>query len=182
MNSKVGIPISVIISVIVTAGIIYSIEFQEQETIEPIETPNTPEIVYVDRSASDFFEGTQEIKKISSQDELIKVIDASKSVGNNFYENRIFAMPAVAMDDSIMFEFSESAGEPTSMPLGANVKDTSSNIDSPDYSTTNVQVANVDEPDFMKNDSKYVYIVSRNTLSIIEAYPAQDAKLVLKLH
>ena len=24
-----------------------------------------------------------------------------------------------------------------------------------DYSTTNVQVANVDEPDYIKNDSKY---------------------------
>ena len=159
----------------------YSIEFQEQETIEPTQTPSTPEIVYVDRSTSDFFEGTHEIKKISSQDELIKVIDASRSVGSDFYENRIFAMPTMAMDDSIMLEFSESAAEPTSMPPVANVKDASSVRDGPDYSTTNVQVANVDEPDFIKNDSKYVYIVSRNTLSIIDAYPAQNAKLVLKI-
>ena len=63
MNSKIGIPMAVIISVIVTAGIMYSIEFQEQETIESIQTPSTPKIVYVDKSTSDFFEGTQEIKK-----------------------------------------------------------------------------------------------------------------------
>jgi uncharacterized secreted protein with C-terminal beta-propeller domain len=50
-----------------------------------------------------------------------------------------------------------------------------------DYSTTNVQVQNVDEPDYLKNDSKYVYIVSQNTLSIIDAYPAEDAKLILKI-
>ena len=50
-----------------------------------------------------------------------------------------------------------------------------------DYSTTNVQVENVDEPDYLKNDAKYVYIVSQNTLSIIDAYPAESAKLVLKI-
>ena len=181
MNSKIGIPVAVIISVIVTAGIMYSIEFQGQETIEQTQIPNTPEIVYVDRSTSDFFKGTQEIKKISSQDDLIKVIDASRSVGSVFYESSIFAMPAMIMDDSMMFEFSESAAEPTSIPQMTNVKDASSVRENPDYSTTNVQVANVDEPDFIKNDSKYVYIVSRNTLSIIDAYPAQDAKLVLKI-
>ena len=52
--------------------------------------------------------------------------------------------------------------------------------DSQDYSTTNVQVKGVDEPDYLKNDGKYVYIVTDNTLSIIDAYPAQDARLVLK--
>ena len=46
-----------------------------------------------------------------------------------------------------------------------------------DHSTTNVQVENVDEPDYLKNDSKYVYIVSRNTLSIIDAYPAEGCKI-----
>ena len=49
------------------------------------------------------------------------------------------------------------------------------------YSTTNVQVKNVDEPDYLKNDDKYVYIVSKNTLSIIDAYPAEDAKVILKI-
>ena len=39
----------------------------------------------------------------------------------------------------------------------------------------------MDEPDYLKNDSKYVYIVSHNTLSIIDAYPPESAKLVLKI-
>lgn len=50
-----------------------------------------------------------------------------------------------------------------------------------DYSTTNIQVAGVDEPDYIKNDGKYMYIVSQNTLSIIDAYPAKDAKLLVKI-
>lgn len=47
-----------------------------------------------------------------------------------------------------------------------------------DYSTTNVQVQGVDEADFLKNDGKYIYIVSGGTLAIVEAFPAEDAKIV----
>ena len=73
-----------------------------------------------------------------------------------------------------MFETATSEG--ISVPSVAKIESGGT-----DYSTTNVQVANVDEPDYLKNDSKYVYIVSRNTLSIIDAYPAESAKLVLKI-
>jgi uncharacterized secreted protein with C-terminal beta-propeller domain len=47
-----------------------------------------------------------------------------------------------------------------------------------DYSTTNVQVQGVDEADFLKNDGKYIYIISGGTLAIVEAFPAKDAKIV----
>ncbi len=43
-------------------------------------------------------------------------------------------------------------------------------------STTNNQVAGVDEADFIKNDNKYMYIVANNQLKIIEAWPAATAK------
>lgn len=49
-----------------------------------------------------------------------------------------------------------------------------------DYSQTNVQVAGVDEPDIVKNDARYIYIISGNTLAIIDAYPAENAKVVSK--
>lgn len=47
-----------------------------------------------------------------------------------------------------------------------------------DYSTTNVQVQGVDEADFLKNDGKYIYIISGETLAILEAFPEEDAKIV----
>jgi uncharacterized secreted protein with C-terminal beta-propeller domain len=47
-----------------------------------------------------------------------------------------------------------------------------------DYSQTNVQVAGVDEPDFVKNDGRYIYIISGNSLVIVDAYPAQSAKII----
>jgi inhibitor of cysteine peptidase len=47
-----------------------------------------------------------------------------------------------------------------------------------DYSQTNVQVAGVDEPDFVKNDGRYIYIISGNSVVIVDAYPAQSAKII----
>jgi len=170
MGSKIIIPIAVAISVIITAGIMYSIGFDQQPQIS--QTP-TPEIIYVDKSVSEYFEGTHDIKKISSQEELKNILEASALFGGGFYDNRILTRN-MAVDEAIMFESAGSDG----MPVPSIAKTESSGTD---YSTTNVQVANVDEPDYLKNDSKYVYIVSRNTLSIIDAYPAESAKIILKI-
>lgn len=48
------------------------------------------------------------------------------------------------------------------------------------YSTTNIQVAGVDEPDFVKSDGRYVYVLTGNELGIIDAYPAEDAEIVFE--
>jgi uncharacterized secreted protein with C-terminal beta-propeller domain len=47
-----------------------------------------------------------------------------------------------------------------------------------DYSQTNVQVKGVDEADFVKNDNKYVYTLVQDKLVILDAYPAENAKIV----
>jgi uncharacterized secreted protein with C-terminal beta-propeller domain len=168
MSSK--IIIAVAISIIVTAGIMYAIDFDQQPEISQT---LTPEIIYVDKSASEFFDGTNDIKKISSQEELENILEASTLFGGNFFDDRIFTRNMV-FDEAVMLEMSGSDG--LAVPSAAKIE--SGGVD---YSTTNVQVANVDEPDYLKNDSKYVYIVSRNTLSIIDAYPADSAKLILKI-
>jgi uncharacterized secreted protein with C-terminal beta-propeller domain len=50
-----------------------------------------------------------------------------------------------------------------------------------DYSGTNVQVAGVDEADFLKNDGKYAYVLSGDKLTIVDAYPPEDAKVVSRV-
>ena len=60
MNSKITIPIIIAISVIVTAGIIFSLEYDNQPQIT--QTSQT-EIIYVDKTVSEFFEGTNNAKK-----------------------------------------------------------------------------------------------------------------------
>ncbi len=46
------------------------------------------------------------------------------------------------------------------------------------HSTTNVQVKEVDEADIVKTNGTYIYTVTGNTLRIINAYPADHAKIV----
>jgi len=174
MSSKITIPIAIAISVLVTAGIMYVMDTDEQPQI--VQTPD-PEIIYVNKVVSEYFEGSNEIKKISSQQELQNILEASSS-SNGSFDPRMLRSFA---EDGFDMAVSESGGVAQSaapMPTDGASKVESGGAD---YSTTNVQVANVDEPDYLKNDSKYVYIVSQNTLSIIDAYPAEDAKLILKI-
>jgi len=147
MNSKIIIPIAVAILVLVTAGIMYSIDYDQQPQVSEI---HIPEIIYVDKSISEYFEGTHDIKKISSQEELENILEASTLFGGNFYDNR-FLTRNMAFDDSVMLEMAVSDG--LAVPSAAKIESGGA-----DYSITNVQVANVDEPNYLKNDSKYVYI------------------------
>lgn len=49
------------------------------------------------------------------------------------------------------------------------------------HSTTNVQVAGVDEADIVKNDGRYIYAISGRTVFIIDAYPAESARVVARI-
>ncbi len=51
-----------------------------------------------------------------------------------------------------------------------------------DYSTTNIQVEGVDEADIVKNDGKYIYVVSGNKLVIANAYPAENMKVLSEMN
>jgi len=50
------------------------------------------------------------------------------------------------------------------------------------YSTTNVQVAGVDESDIVKTDGTHLYVVSGATVYILNAYPPSEAKVVSKIN
>lgn len=50
-----------------------------------------------------------------------------------------------------------------------------------EYSTTNIQVAGVDEADIVKNDGKYIYVVSGKKVVIVDAYPAENSKVLSEI-
>ncbi|MFA5163476.1 MAG: beta-propeller domain-containing protein [Patescibacteria group bacterium] len=50
-----------------------------------------------------------------------------------------------------------------------------------DYSTTNIQVAGVDEGDIIKSDGNYLYALVYNDLYIIKAQPASEAQVISKI-
>ena len=47
-----------------------------------------------------------------------------------------------------------------------------------DFSETNVQVAGVDEPDIVKTDGTYLYLIANSSVFIIKAYPSEEAGIV----
>lgn len=49
------------------------------------------------------------------------------------------------------------------------------------YSTTNNQVAGVDEADMLKNDAEFLYVLGEGKLNIIRAWPAPDAHVVARV-
>ncbi|MDD1724436.1 MAG: beta-propeller domain-containing protein, partial [Methanospirillum sp.] len=65
-----------------------------------------------------------------------------------------------------------SVAKTSSLPAGGGAES---------YSTTNIQVAGVDEADFVKNDGRYIYLESGDTLTIVEAYPPEKGKIVAEI-
>lgn len=51
-----------------------------------------------------------------------------------------------------------------------------------DYWRTNIQVEGVDEPDIVKNDGEYIYLVNGNIVRIVKAFPADDMKLISEIN
>ena len=56
--------------------------------------------------------------------------------------------------------------------------DSVKSTDKIDYSKTNIQVQGVDEPDVVKTDGKYIYILAKSRIYIIKAYPTEEAKVL----
>jgi inhibitor of cysteine peptidase len=50
-----------------------------------------------------------------------------------------------------------------------------------DYSKTNIQVEGVDEADIVKSDGEYIYIVSGGNITIVKAYPPEEASVLSKI-
>jgi len=111
------------------------------------------------------FETSQGLKKFSSVEELKEFLDknilGSQRIGGDFYSRG--AVLSVA-----------EAAAPAEKSVAADV----SAGGAIEYSQTNVQVAGVDEADFVKNDDKYIYVITQNKLVIVDAYPAQNAKIL----
>ena len=105
-----------------------------------------------------------ELKKFSSSQELEEFIKENTEAGNFIgYSTRAvdsFAEPAM-IQESGMAKSAEGAS---------------------DYSTTNIQVEGVDEADIVKNDGKYIYTITGNKISIVEAYPPENMKVLSEIN
>ncbi|MBI1936171.1 beta-propeller domain-containing protein, partial [Candidatus Woesearchaeota archaeon] len=115
------------------------------------------------------FQTSQQLKKFSSVGDLRKFLDnAALNAGTRNYYG------GVQRDVVFSAAIAESAApmaKSAAADLGAGARAT-------DYSTTNVQVQGVDEADIVKNDDKYIYTLTQNKLVIVDAFPAENAKVL----
>ncbi len=125
---------------------------------------------------------TAQIKKFANYDELKTFLQENNSASSGIYGGGIM------MRGSAVNDIATKALAPQSAPsAGANgTAESSGNVSASDtsapatldYSTTNNQVAGVDEADIIKTDGNYIYALVRNELKIIKVTPATDATVV----
>lgn len=143
--------------------------------VSAIYTITSPTVLYT-------LTGVSPLKTFSSADELKDfLITNTQGESSGVYAGG----PLDVQRSNGIESFTSGAKAPTaSGPLGV----TSQSADS-DYSTTNIQVAGVDEADTVKNDGNYIYtlvqaysIESQNTINIVKADDASSSvvgKIVL---
>jgi len=103
------------------------------------------------------------LQRFSSYDEL-KSFLMTKTQGNNVF-------PYLGPLD-VNFFGAQKSGTPVPSPAAEG---------GGGYSTTNIQVAGVDEADIVKTDGAYIYLVANNTVFILKAYPSEEAELLSKI-
>ena len=106
-----------------------------------------------------------QLAHFSSYEELVTALQKAGNSGYGDYYSRGGVMPM----------FGEMA---TNTVSKATALDSSSQSSSTDYSKTNIQVEGVDEADIIKNDGKYIYAISNGKLNIVDAFPAENAKII----
>jgi len=108
-----------------------------------------------------------QLKQFSSYEELKNFLMTNAGDSGRYYRSPFFdvsiPMPLQWAPSRSMYGAGESDGG------GA------------DYSTTNIQVEGVDEADIVKSDGKYIYAISGNKVVIIDAYPAENARVLSEI-
>ena len=123
--------------------------------------------------------GEAKMKKFSSSNELKGFLEEGVADSSGMYGayNSVLlngsARQETISDSSI--EAWGSAEAPSGVPV---LKEKGG---SDDYSTTNVQVAGVDEGDIVKTDGEYIYAVSGNDVVIAKAYPADNSEITARI-
>jgi len=113
----------------------------------------------------------EELKKFSSYGELENFLETNIEMSQTYigtFETRVGTLAAPTMVETAV-------GAPEA------AKAAPSEAVSEDYSETTIQVAGVDEADIVKNDGKYIYVVSGKKVVIVDAYPAEGARILSEI-
>ncbi len=131
---------------------------------------------------------SSDILSIKSEKQLEAIYKGNSNEKPNLLVN-ILSMPFSVFSDSWRYRKDYSYGDITNQTNGNNhlevdsatSSSSSSSEGSKDYSTTNIQVENVDEADITKTDGKYIYSISENNVIITDVKNPSDIKIVAKI-
>lgn len=117
----------------------------------------------------------QALSTFSSYEELENYLRANQETP--YYQLTISDMPRILLPPG---EIPSSASLEV-RTLGGMDVNTVVPKSGPEYSKTNVQVAGVDEADIVKTDEEYMFIASGNNVTILKAYPAEEAQILSQI-
>ena len=139
-----------------------------------------------------------DLTEISSEKQLQKIVDGyNSSVGEEIAAT--FICPLIALptrsfsggiiEDASSSQFSGGGIVPSEITSSASdtksfdsvLPSTNVGTTTSDYSTTNIQVENVDEADIVKTDGEYVYSISDDTVYITYAKNPTEMNIVAKI-
>lgn len=118
------------------------------------------------------------IKKFSSPDELDAYIKYSAE-SRDYYAYG--GVRGIAKGFGIAEEATYEADASNAVPSPSSQSLTGGDGGASEFSETNIQVEGVDEADIVKNDGKYIYVISGKKVVIIDAYPAENAKILSEI-
>ena len=112
-----------------------------------------------------------DVKTFSSYEELQDFLKTNFG-GNNLYG---WSLDDSSQPRSFLAPESSKSGD-------TSISGNAGGEGSVDYSETNIQVEGVDEPDIVKTDGTYLYVIANQTIFILRAYPAEDAAVLSKIY
>ena len=128
-----------------------------------------------------------EMIPIKSQMELEKIYN--QEIGEDTTLEKLLKLPFSLLVDyssrSINYYTVDTAiQQNTEKTIGinsANMFEDSANESTKEYSTTNIQVENVDEADITKTDGDYIYSLSKNDVIITDVKQPEQMKIVARI-
>lgn len=113
------------------------------------------------------------------QEKLISIFTMPWSLLHNNGLKYAAGISQVTNSSRSVIDIAESAL--TTDSIKADASTSSSSASSKDYSTTNIQVENVDEADITKTDGDYIYSISENNVVITNAQNPSELKIASKI-
>ena len=136
----------------------------------------------------------KELKTIKSKNQLLKIYEGDSNLEKNIPFNLatmpFSALASLTRNDIVydIMDYSTSDIKSTTNGIGDIVYETTQKSDTitgnsslRDYSTTNIQVENVDEADITKTDGNYIYSISENNVIITDVRDVADIKIAAKI-